>query len=205
MIKTFLTALILCPAMLLIFWGAEAAFAHNVQVFAYAEGAAIKGEALIGGGKKAVNADISVLSADDGKTLLTTSTDNDGNFSFAIGALDPQQTGDLLIVLEAGPGHRAQWLLKAADFRPGSGENKPAAVQPEAPKTINHTAANLTVDEERLRLLIAEVVEEKLGPLKQMIVRQQVRPPGLQEILGGLGYIIGIAGIIAYLASRKRK
>lgn len=205
MMKTIVAALILSSAMLLFFWGSEAVFAHNVQVFAYTEGAVIKGEALVGGGKKAVHADISVLNAEDSTTLLTTSTDNDGTFSFAIDALGPEQTGDLLIVLDAGPGHRAQWLLKAADFRPGGADNKPKTVQPAVPETINSATADLTVDEAHLRRLIAEVVKEQLGPLKQMILEQQIQAPGVKEILGGLGYIIGISGIIAYLAARKYK
>jgi hypothetical protein len=33
---------------------------------------------------------------------------------------------------------------------------------------------------------------------------QQVAEPGMREILGGIGYIFGLLGIAAYVASRKK-
>jgi nickel transport protein len=182
---------------------ATAAAAHNVQVFAYLDGEIIRGEATVGGGKKAKNADILILDPDNKETLTSTKTDADGSFSIAVKETGRQRTAPLLVVLEAGPGHRAEWLLQpveaelTASSRPQLTTNAPTDSQ-------NHEITTPPLDADELRRLIGAVVEEKLVPVKQMIAHQQDSSPGLKDILGGLGFIVGIGGIIAYAASRKQ-
>jgi nickel transport protein len=193
---------LLVAATLLAVGLAATGAAHNVQVFAYLDGQTIRGEATVGGGKKAKNADILILDPDDKTTLARTKTDDDGSFSIALNETGRPQTGPLLVVLEAGPGHRAEWLLQtvaeSAASSPQALVNKP----PTNGKTLETNSPPINTDE--LRRLIGEVVEEKLVPVKQMIAQQQASAPGLKDILGGLGFIVGIGGIIAYTVSRKR-
>jgi nickel transport protein len=49
------------------------------------------------------------------------------------------------------------------------------------------------------------VLDKKLAPVKEMILKSQEQKPRLQDIMGGVGYIIGLAGIVAYMSSRKKK
>jgi nickel transport protein len=192
-----------CAATLLVLLLATAAAAHNVQVFAYLDGETIRGEATIGGGKKAKNADILILDPDNNETLTSTKTDADGSFSIAVKETGRQRTEPLLVVLEAGPGHRAEWLLQpveaelTASSQPQLTTNAPTDSQ-------NREITTLPLDADELRQLIGAVVEEKLVPVKQMIAHQQHSSPSLKDILGGLGFIIGIGGIIAYAVSRKQ-
>ena len=92
------------------------AWAHRVQVFAGVENGLIEGEATLSGGKKVKNGQIKVLTNDERKLLLTVSTGEAGSFT-----IDPLELGlerpvDLLIVLEAGPGHRSEWQISGTSY-----------------------------------------------------------------------------------------
>lgn len=193
---------LLTMATLLVMVLVTPAVAHNVQVFAYLDGQTIRGEATIGGGKKAKNADILILDPDDKTILARTKTDADGSFSMAVNETGRQQTGPLLVVLEAGPGHQAEWLLQTIAAESAADNRQLTKIPP--PDARNQETIAPPMDADELRRLIGEVVEEKLAPVKQMIAQQQTSAPGLRDIFGGLGFIIGIGGIIAYTVSRKR-
>lgn len=89
---------------------------HNVHVFAYIENDMIKGEGTLADGRKVKNGEIKVLHKDSQNLLLDITTDDNGQFGFAINRLGLQEPADLIIVLEAGPGHRSEWRLKAAEY-----------------------------------------------------------------------------------------
>lgn len=106
----------LISSMLLLILIACPAWAHNIHVFAYTEGSMIKGEGSLGGGKKAKNAEVEMINNADGTIILTTRTDDHGLFTFPLDAVGQEKPIDILIVLNGGPGHRAEWLLSAEDF-----------------------------------------------------------------------------------------
>jgi nickel transport protein len=126
---------ILIPSMLLLILMSCPASAHKIHVFAYVEGPMIKGEGSLGGGKKAKNAGVDMINNADGTIILTTRTDDHGLFAFPLDAVGQQKPIDILIVLNGGPGHRAEWLLKAEDFvssdqqNSGSSQVDPASRQ----------------------------------------------------------------------------
>jgi nickel transport protein len=57
-----------------------------------------------------------------------------------------------------------------------------------------------------IEAIIESVIDRKLKPLENMLIKLQERieKPGITEIIGGIGYIIGIFGIIMYLKSRRK-
>jgi nickel transport protein len=59
------------------------------------------------------------------------------------------------------------------------------------------------VSEEQLTRIIESTLERKLAPIKRSLAKQQEQQPSLQDILGGIGYIFGLAGIAAYFKSKK--
>ena len=89
---------------------APMAYAHNVYIFAWAEGDTIYTESYFGGDKKVNEGLIKVLDL-TGKELLQGKTNEMGEFSFKI----PQKT-DLRIILESSTGHGAEYLFKADEF-----------------------------------------------------------------------------------------
>ena len=92
------------------------ALAHRVQVFAAVEEGAIKGEATLSGRHPVIEGEIKVFSRDDRKLLLTLTTDATGSFKFDPVSLGLEQPVDLLIVLDADPGHRAEWQVSGASY-----------------------------------------------------------------------------------------
>ena len=92
-------------------------------------------------------------------------------------------------------------------FRSGDGEDEPIlsseqqSVGEVAPASM--TTKHSTSDEELIRRVVEEVLDKKLSPLKRMLVESKNQGPSLQDILGGIGYIFGLAGIITYFKSRK--
>ena len=87
------------------------ALAHRVVIFAYTEGDTIHTESKFMPNTPVNQGKILVQDPTTGKELLTGQTDAQGKFSFQRPA---EAAGkDLKIVIDAGVGHRAEWLLKA--------------------------------------------------------------------------------------------
>jgi len=182
-------------------------FSHKVTLFAYAEGDTIIGESSFSGGRAAKHAEIIVKDATTGITFLTTVTDEQGQFSFSIPVEARQAQADLRIVLLAGEAHRNEWILKAGEYLPEGTEKQIVAKKNSLTETsISADAAHLSAAEETLiRQLVKESLAKELGPIKQMLRAQASQGPNLRDILGGVGFIFGIAGFIAYYKARKKR
>ena len=193
-------------ALLLLCLLASSAYGHKIRVFAYSEGDTIIGETSFSGGKKAQETTIIVTDKISGRQLLTTKTDSSGQFSFPVPEEARNNRLALLIIADAGEGHRNQWLLEAADYLPETAGETTAEVtrttRPSEPETASAPAA-AAMDEEQLRRIIDESLAGQLGPVKRQLAEMRERKINLQDILGGLGYIIGLAGIAAYIKSRQ--
>jgi nickel transport protein len=202
--------LLVCIAL-----GAQTSQAHKVRIFAWAEGNTIHGETSFSGSRKPKNAEIQVLDQANQEVLLTTKTDGQGKFSFTVPPKAAAQHLDLLLVVNSGEGHRGQWPLPAAEYladQAGQAETPktslPAAGK-KRPDTVNISPltmvqAPVPTDEETLRKIIDRELEKKLAPIKEMLARNSEHKVTLRDILGGIGYILGLAGMAAWAGSRKR-
>lgn len=116
--------------------------AHSVNVFAHAENGIIKGEGYLSGGKKVVNGTVQIFAKNSNQLLLTMQTDDQGLFSFPIADLNQDNAADLLIVLNAGPGHRSEWVLNSDQYEP-SGQSQKITEHTEtfAESSENHAPA----------------------------------------------------------------
>jgi nickel transport protein len=58
-----------------------------------------------------------------------------------------------------------------------------------------------------LKKYLEDMLEAKLAPVRQMLGRilaaQQDESPRLRDIIGGIGWIIGLLGLAAYMRNRK--
>ncbi len=196
----------LAAVLLLALWSGPA-LAHKVNVFAYAEGGKVFTQSYFNDGAPALGSTIEVFGA-AGKRLLTGRTNEAGEFSFPA----PAERGDLKIVLIASMGHKGEFTLPAAELvaaapkAPVSQRSPQAVVSKPAPAAAKPPApATAPLDEERLRAVVNEALDARLAPLMKMVARGQeghVRP---SEVIGGIGYILGLAGVAAYFASRRRQ
>lgn len=76
-------------------------------------------------------------------------------------------------------------------------EEKSAAVQPTV-ESCADVAALLARQEEKTSREFKQLKRDLAA------LSQQIEEPGLREILGGVGYILGIFGVAAYVASRRQ-
>ena len=59
------------------------------------------------------------------------------------------------------------------------------------------------ISREELAKLIESSVERRVAPLRAMLAAEAERGPGMTEILGGIGWILGIFGTAALCLSRR--
>lgn len=52
--------------------------------------------------------------------------------------------------------------------------------------------------------VVGTLLDARLAPIRRALLEQDQRGPGLQEIIGGIGWIFGLVGIAAYFKSRPR-
>ena len=184
--------------------------AHNVTVFAWVDGDTIHTQSKFSGGKRVKNAPILVYDVKD-VLLLEGKTDGNGMFSFKI----PQKTA-LKIELKSSMGHLAVWKLQAEEL--GEAESK-NAVQPtgiKAPLVTDSGSAGIqknvdvfgstkiSLERREIEEIINASLDKKLRPITQMLSDAMNQKPGFTEIMGGIGYILGLVGIALYFANRKR-
>jgi nickel transport protein len=168
---------------------------HGLSVFAWVEGERVLVESKFSGGKRPVNATVRVL-APDGRELLAGQTDDQGRWAFDL----PQKTA-LKIVLEAGMGHQAEWTLRAEEVGAATVDTAPSAPPAQDSSVPLVTTGSASDTEARL----AKVIAQALQPINARLahLEKERQGPSLQDILGGLGYILGLVGIGAYMQARR--
>jgi nickel transport protein len=201
-----LSAAILCCCLLLT---AKPAMAHRVLVFAYAEGDTIHTESKFIPDTPVQQGKIEVMDKATGKVLLTGTTDKQGKFSFKIPEEAKAQKMDLLIVAEAAMGHRGEWLLKAGSFLPGVEKTAAAPASAVSTPTSASTPPPVTakagnIDQQVLEAALNKSLERQLAPVKEMLTELTIHRTSLTDVIGGLGYIAGIFGVVAYFMSKKQ-
>ncbi len=185
------------------------AWAHRVNVFAWAEGDIVYVESKFSGGKKIVGGNI-IVSDSSGVVLLTGRTDDQGNFSFK----RPQPT-ELKIILDAGMGHRAEWTLPVGDGSSGlpaddlpaekaDARGKPAGPDNQIDHRQGQTAGYAGPSRAEIEAIVEKALDKKMKPVFEMLAASNAKGPGISDIVGGIGYIIGLVGIGAYFHSRKK-
>lgn len=176
-----------------------AATAHKVNLFAWAEGPTIRGEAYFTGGGRPQNLPVEVLDA-AGRPLAQTKTDAEGRFAYT-----PARRCEHRFVIETEDGHRAECKVSAADLPaslPPAAGGAPAAVpspqtQPAAHRPAAATAPSepLAVSVEALRREVRQTVRRELEAYEQRV--------RIRDVIGGIGYIFGLAGLAMLLRRRK--
>ncbi|AJF05703.1 hypothetical protein [Geoalkalibacter subterraneus] len=103
--------LLLLLSMIVLFTlQAGTALAHKVNIFAYIEGVTVYTESYFPDGRAVEDGKITVVDSNE-EALLEGRTNKEGLFSFAI----PKKE-DLVIILDAGMGHKTRFKLKKSTF-----------------------------------------------------------------------------------------
>ncbi len=181
-----------CAVMSILVLWTTVAHAHRANVFAYAEGGNIIVEAGYGKDRPVIGGSVVVSDKADGKEFLRGVTDKSGRFIFSVPGAAKADRADLRVTLMAGEGHLDSWVVGASEY--ASGVDTAGTLQ---------DATESKAFEGRLQRIVEEAVERKIAPMRDMLVQELQGGPGMIEIVGGLGYFVGLLGVAAYLKSRK--
>lgn len=180
---------------------ATPAQAHKLKVFATAEGDRISGYAYFFGGGRVVDTRVIVTDA-AGHTVTELRTDEEGAFQFAV-----SQRQDYRITIDSGDGHVTSTTVSAAavpepSILPGTADLvlQPRAAEAAAPPP---EAAPAPMTPPDVATLVEGAVSHQIRPLREQIDLWNDRIL-LHDVLGGLGYIIGLAGLAYGLTARRR-
>ena len=198
------------------FSGINSAYAHKVMIFAWVEGDKVFTESKFGGGKKVKGGKVLVYDL-KGKKFLEGKTNDKGEFSFAV-----PETTTLKIILQAGMGHRAEWTVPVdeiediADKKPGKStiksqeEERPpkeVSMKPAEKMQEKVTQPELSpgLNSNEIEQAVEKALDKKLKPVIKMLRESTNHGPTISEILGGIGYILGLMGVGAYFHYRRKK
>lgn len=175
--------------------GTGPVMAHRAIIFAWVEGEKIFTESKFSGGRAVKQGDIIVYDLEDNQ-LLKGKTDDRGKFSFII----PKKTA-MKIVLRAGTGHRGEWVIplkEIEDVAETADPRKTASKRDEEQAEI----CDVTMDE--IRQVVEESLDKRLKPIMKILVASRENHPTFRDIFGGIGYILGLAGVATYFNYRRK-
>jgi len=187
-----------------------------VNVFAYVEGDKIVVEGYFTKDRKAMNCDVQFSDA-HGKELHTGKTDDQGRYVVPIADLGTVD-GDILITLNAGDGHKKEYRLGSDEIPKATGHSSKTFLQkppsrPSEPIRTDETGKpefrgqDFTALEQVIETVVRrenQKIIKMLGNQQKLVLEQQNSGPALKDIIGGIGWILGIVGVIAFCMSRKQ-
>lgn len=172
----------------------RAAQAHQITLYALADGNTIRGHALAQGNEPV--AGVTVTAYDPGGHVLARAvTDERGQFR-----LEAKRRVNHRLVLDAGPGHEAEFIIPAAEL-PADGP--PVETPRPTPAEADAAALPSSPGHPDLRAELAEL-RSQLADLRLELQRRDQRAR-LSDVLGGLGWIAGVAGVVFYFLGTRRR
>ncbi len=206
-------------SMLLLLTAAAPAFAHRVNVFAYADGEAVRVECSFSKSQKVRHGRLLITDSRTGAELIRAETDEQGAFSWKPDAAFLQSGHGVKIHLNAGEGHQASWIMEGSELAVIGGASPAVSGKPGQPGVRKESSGPSGVQknaapagtagpgpewEERMDALL----EARLAPMRQMLGQAlaalQDDSPRLRDVVGGIGWIIGLLGMGAYMRYRRR-
>jgi len=168
------------------------AMAHKVTIFAYVEGDTLYSESYFANGAPVVAAPVTVTDA-QGKELAQGKTDATGHCNFSL----PAPKGDLYLTLDASMGHKASFVVKRDEMsldKAGGAASADAAVTASGGNEVANCQA------------LPAAITDDLRQIKRDLAKLQQRldEPGPSQIFAGIGYILGLCGVAALVAARKK-
>ncbi len=163
-------------------------YAHKINLFAVVEGQTIRGEAYFRG-QAPVQAAAVRIYAPDGGLLFEGKTDAEGKFSY-----QTQRRCDHKLVVDLGDGHSESYTVRSEELPPQLPAGPTAA--PTAPKAAASAAPD---GHEAASSGLAAQVAQLRREVQEM--RNEIR---LRDVLGGIGYILGLMGLSFYFLGVRR-
>lgn len=165
--------------------------AHKIHVFAWVSGDTVTVESGFSGNRPLINGSVTIQDNKSKNILLEGTGDKKGVFTFSIPAIARKEKMDLLVIVTGSEGHQSQWLIPADEY-----------LSPQIP--VNTPAQSPgTLDNNELKQMIQELLSQELAPIKRSLAEARDKKPGFRDIMGGIGYLLGLAGLVAWLKNRR--
>lgn len=175
---------------------AQPAAAHRLKLFATVEDGAITGYAFFVGGGRPQQA-VVVIRDGTGSEVFRGATDDEGRYRWA-----PPTPDSFTVAVDTRDGHVAEVHIGAERFA-GSVPPAPASMGPAG--TVPAPAPDTRAPDARaIELAVDRAVERQIRPLLEAYDAAEGRLR-FNDIVGGIGMIVGLAGIALWAASRRRK
>lgn len=168
--------LVLVLPVVAVFLAPLSSVAHEIHVLAHAQGPKITGQATYRGGGAVKEAAVTALDA-EGRELARTKTDAEGRYT-----IEPRTTGKCRIVVDAGDGH-------GGDTTVAAGASK------------DEHLADHGHDGDVVALL--RELHGEMNELHDELHEQEHRV-FFRDILGGVGFILGLTGVAFYVVGMRR-
>ena len=199
------------------------AWAHSVYIFAWVDGTQICTESYFTQRNKVAGGEVHMLNT-AGNLLATGTTDAKGLYCFAL----PEKAQPLEFIVLAGAGHRGTFKMSeneltaavetmrklpepvttstttVANTQPAV-ETTPTPVAQTTPFASTPPVQN-TLDETQIRAIVREELQTQLSPLRQQMAEQREdKTPGVREVVGGIGWLIGLGALGYWWSQRKSR
>lgn len=182
----------------LLFIAATPAAAHKLHVFAAVDGTVIAGSLYFNGNSPARDVPIRVLGP-DGRLEEKTTSDTAGHFRVAIaGPFDHR------IVADTVDGHHAEFVVRSDELPLAAAAAPLTAKATTVAAGLPRASPPLPLPTEQLEQLIEQAVSRQLAPLREQLDAFEERVLW-RDVLGGIGYIVGLFGLAAWLMARHRR
>ncbi len=192
------------PLLILFFLFPSHAFAHKIHVFAWVANSIVTVEAEFSSNRPLIEGKVVVKDKVTNTILLQGKSNSKGIFTFQIPEKAKKESLDLLITVSGGEGHQSDWLITAADYLSQKEQSQAQPVTASASQKITPLLPG-KIDQTEFTTILAELLEKELAPIKRSLAKAENRKPDLRDILGGLGYLLGLAGLVAWLRNRPQK
>lgn len=179
-------------ALLLSFTLSVPALAHKVVASAWIDGADIEGEVGLSNGEMAPDGTMVKVFDLQGNKLGETTINGDGLFRYT-----PTQPIAHHFSANLGAGHVATVIVNPDELPDGLRKNEQSA-------PVSSVKPNLSTNSTEIATLVAKAVRKEVQPLRKEIAQYKEKND-LQTILGGIGYILGLTGIVFYIAARRKE
>lgn len=185
---------------------AGVAEAHRLKMFVTVEDGEISGYAFFIGGGRPEGVDFVVKNA-AGSEVFRGKTDDQGNFRWR-----PSVAADYAITVDSGDGHWVESTI-AAD-RLGAVAAAPAVATPAEPApaasvTPATTAAcPAAIDPAALARIVQTEVDKSVARQLRPLIEAQTQAEGrvrFNDVMGGVGMIVGLAGAGLWATARRRR
>jgi len=168
--------------------------AHNVVGGVYVSGFDIEGEAGFSNGAMAKTGTLVKVFDQTGIPLGEVETDDEGFFVFTA-----KKRITHVFEVNMGSGHTLKMQLPAEELPESLGAA--GVIKSNAPSKSTATqkeAAEVT------SLMLEKAIAKQIKPLRKEIQALKEKS-GFRDIIGGIGYIFGLLGLLAFLRERKLK